>query len=80
MASTKDKIVSVSSTLALDGGKWVASRPGRFIAGEQPPIPMGWDTGWVSEPVWTLWSFPCRESNLGRPARSPSLYRLSYPG
>jgi hypothetical protein len=24
-------------------------------------------------------SCPCRESNPGRPAHSPSLYRLSYP-
>jgi hypothetical protein len=23
---------------------------------------------------------PCRESKSGRPAHSPSLYRLSYPG
>jgi hypothetical protein len=25
-------------------------------------------------------SYPCRESNPGHPARSPSLYRLRYPG
>jgi hypothetical protein len=29
--------------------------------------------------VETKISWPCRESNLGRRARSPSLYRLSYP-
>jgi hypothetical protein len=31
---------------------------------------------WTQEPVWTLWrretSWPCRESNPGRPVRSPS--------
>jgi hypothetical protein len=29
---------------------------------------------------WEKKTSHCRESNLGRPTRSPSLYRLSYPG
>lgn len=45
MSSTK---VSAS---ALDGGKCLASPPGK-----QPPVPMGWVAGRVSEPVWTLWT------------------------
>jgi hypothetical protein len=45
-------------------------------------VPIGWETGWVLEPVSTLWkkrdkSFPCGELNLGLPVRR---YRLSYPG
>jgi hypothetical protein len=42
----------------------------------------GKKAGWVIGPVWTLWEeklLHCRESKPGRPARSPSIYRLSYP-
>jgi hypothetical protein len=45
-----------------------------FLLAFWPPVPFGQETGWAAEPVWTLWSRdksnPCRESNLGRPARS----------
>jgi hypothetical protein len=53
--------------------------PGRFTAGERTLVPVGWEAVWVPEPVCTLWR---RElfTHSGRPARSPSLYRLSYPG
>jgi hypothetical protein len=54
-------------TSALDGGEWSPSHPGCVTPGRDPP---------VSEPVWTL----RRRVNPGRPARSQSLYRLSYPG
>jgi hypothetical protein len=27
-------------TSALDGGEWLASRPGRFIPGEEPLVPI----------------------------------------
>jgi hypothetical protein len=36
-------------TSALDGGKWSASRPGCTL----PPVPIGQEAGWASEPVWT---------------------------
>jgi hypothetical protein len=39
-------------------------------------VPIGYETVSASETVWTL-SRPYRESNPSRPARSPSLYRLS---
>jgi hypothetical protein len=36
-------------TSALDGGEWTASRPDRAL----PPVPIGQEAGWASEPVWT---------------------------
>jgi hypothetical protein len=35
--------------LALDGGEWSASRPGRAL----PPVPIVQAAGWAPEPVWT---------------------------
>jgi hypothetical protein len=58
--------------------------PAALSLGEEPPITISSDTGWTSEPVWTLWSGEisclCRESNLGRPAGSSTLYLQSYSG
>jgi hypothetical protein len=66
-------------TSGLDG-QWSASRLGRFTSGAH------YIGGWV-DPKAGLdavekikLTCPWRESNLGRPVRSPSLYRLSYPG
>jgi hypothetical protein len=70
-------------TLALDVGEWSASRRGRFTPGKDP-----WDTmhrrmvGLRAGPDAVSKRkipSPCRESNPDRPARSESLYRLSYP-
>jgi hypothetical protein len=65
------------STSALDGGEWSASRPGRFIPGEIAPSTL-WIGGWVDptvgiDDVEKREMLPCRESNSGHPARSPSL-------
>jgi hypothetical protein len=74
-------------TLALPGGEWSASRPGRFSPGERAP-----DThlieGWVGpraglddvekRKFLTLPGLELRP--LNRPTRSQSLYRLRYPG
>jgi hypothetical protein len=69
-------------TSALDGGEWSASRPGLLTLRDRVPGTR-WIRGWVG-PRWTLRrrekSYSCLESNPGRPARSPSLYLLSYPG
>jgi hypothetical protein len=58
-------------TAALEGGEWLAARerPGTHCIG-----------GWVGPvPVWTGGkSRPHRDSIPDRPARSQSLYRLSY--
>jgi hypothetical protein len=40
--------------LALDGGEWSASRPGRALApGKGPTVPIVQEAGWAPEPVWT---------------------------
>jgi hypothetical protein len=42
------------STSALDGGEWLASRPGRaLLPGKGPPVPIVQEAGWAPEPVWT---------------------------
>jgi hypothetical protein len=58
---------------------------GRFTPGGRVPRTL-WIRGWVA-PIagldaveQTKISCHCQASNPGRPARSPSLYRLSYPG
>jgi hypothetical protein len=38
-------------TSALDGGEWSVLCPGRFIAGEKPPVFILQEAGWVPEPV-----------------------------
>jgi hypothetical protein len=35
------------STLELDGGEWLASRPGKGL-----PVPIAQEAGWATEPVW----------------------------
>jgi hypothetical protein len=74
-------IASPFLTSALDGGEWSVSRPGFFISGGHYPGThfLG---GWVG-PCAELEavknrniSCPRQQSNPGRSARSPSLYRL----
>jgi hypothetical protein len=71
-------------TSALDGGEWSVSRRGRFTSRERVPG-THWRGGWMG-PRAGLYvvekrkiSCTRRESNPSRPARSQSLYRLSYP-
>jgi hypothetical protein len=40
-------------TSALDGVEWSASRPGRALPRERPPVPIVQEAGWAPEPVWT---------------------------
>jgi len=62
-------------TAALEGGEWSAARPGRNL----PPVLIVKEAGRAPEPVWTGGkSRPHRDSIPYRPARSQSLYRLSY--
>jgi hypothetical protein len=37
------------------GGKRSASRPGSFTPRERAVVPIGSESGWASEPVWTTW-------------------------
>jgi hypothetical protein len=40
-------------TSALDGSEWSASHPGRDLhLRKGPPVPIGQEAGWASEPVW----------------------------
>jgi hypothetical protein len=74
-------------TSALVGGEWSRSRPGRFTSGVRA-AGFHWVGGWVDPrsglddmEKWKFLSLPVLELRpLGRPARSQSLYRLSYPG
>ena len=60
---------------------WSKPRPGRFTTGNDP-VPIIQEAGWASGPVWTGAEnlAPTWIRSPGRPARSESLYRLSYPG
>jgi hypothetical protein len=82
-----DVYVHIFLTSALVGGKWSASRPGRFTPGEGAPV-SHWIEGWV-DPRTGLDVVEKRKildptglelRPLVRPDRSQSLYRLLYPG
>jgi hypothetical protein len=61
-------------------GGWSAPRPGRFTPGKYP-VPIVQEAGWAPGPVWTCAKnlAPTGIWSPDRPARSQSLYRLSYP-
>ena len=66
-------------TAALEGGVWSAARSGRTLPPGKDPVPIFQEAGWALGPVWTGGkSRPHRDSMPDRPARSRSLYRLSY--
>ena len=56
-------------------------RPGRFTPGNDP-VPIVQEPWWGPGPVWTgaVNLAPTGFRSSDRPARSESLYRLSYPG
>jgi hypothetical protein len=72
-------------TSALDGGEQSASRLGHFTSGETAPG-THWLGGWMGpriglDAVALRKIFcPYRELDTLRPARSSSLFPLSYPG
>jgi hypothetical protein len=73
-----DVYIHVFLTSALVGGEWPASRPGRFIRVERAP-----GTHWIRAGLddvekRKILPIPGLEP-LCHPARSQSLYRLSYP-
>ena len=67
-------------TTALEGDEGSASRPGRFYPGNDP-VSIAQEAGWATGPSWTCAEnlVPTGIRTPDRPARSQSLYRLSYP-
>jgi len=66
-------------TAALEGGEWSAARPGRTLP-RKDLVRILQEVGWAPGPVWRGGnSRPHRDSIPDRPARSQSLYRLTYP-
>jgi hypothetical protein len=68
-------------TSALEGGEWSAARPGPYFTPGKDPVPIVQEAGWAPGPVWTGPEnlTPTGIRSPDRPARSQSLYRLSYP-
>jgi len=62
------------------GGGGLAARPGRSLPPGKDPVPIVQEAGWAPGPVWTGAENlgPTRFRSPDRPARSESLYRLSY--
>jgi len=57
----------------------VSSTPRPHFTPGKDPVPIVQEVGWAPGPVWTGGiSRPHRDSIPNRPARSQSLYRLSY--
>jgi hypothetical protein len=60
----------------------VSFTPRRFTTEEKSPDTHsigGWESPRASLDIVKRKSYPCRDSNPGRPARSTTLYLLSYP-
>jgi len=58
----------------------VSSTPRPHLTPGKDPVPILQEAGWALGPVWTGGkSRPHRDSIPDRPARSQSLYRMSYP-
>ena len=71
---------TLSLTSALNG--WVINATLRLLYPRERPGTHCKEAGWASEPVWTGAEnlAPTGIRSPERPARSESLYRLSYPG
>jgi len=66
-------------TAALEEGEWSAACVSHTLPPGKELVPILQEAGWAPEPVCTGGkSLPHRDSILDRPARSQSLYRLSY--
>jgi hypothetical protein len=63
-------------------GRGVRVIPRSLFTPGKDPVPIAQEAGWAPEPVWTGAEnlVPTEIRFPDRPARSHSLYRLSYPG
>jgi len=68
-------------TTALEGGEGVRVTPRPLFTSGKDPVPIVQEAGWDPGPVWTGAKnlAPTGIPSPDRPARSQSLYRLSYP-
>ena len=67
-------------TAALEGGEWSAARPGRNLSPGKTRYPLYRRLGGPPGPVWTGGKSRLHQDSIpDRPARSQSLYWLSYP-
>jgi len=67
-------------TAALEVREWSAARPDRTSPPWKDLVPILQEAGWALGQRWAgRKSHPHRDSIPDRPARSQSLYRLSYP-
>ena len=65
--------------MALERGEWSAACSGCTLPPRKDTVPIVQEAGWASGPVWMgKKSHPTRIWSPDRPARSQSLYRLSY--
>jgi hypothetical protein len=61
----------------LDGGEWTASPTAALPPGKEPPVSIGYEAGWVSEPVLTLLS---RDNSLALVGnRTPAAQPVAIP-
>ena len=72
---------TLSLTATLGTGGLSKPRPG-FFTSRKEPVPIVYEAGWAPRPAWTGAEnlAPTGIRSPDRPARSESLYRLSYPG
>ena len=79
--SSRDILLHILHTLALDGVWWLTPVPDHFNSWKDP-VPIVQEAGWAPGPVWTGAEnlAPTGFRSPDRPARSESLHRLSYPG
>jgi hypothetical protein len=68
-------------TLALEVGEWSQHVPAALFTPGKDTVPIVQEAGWAPGPVWTGAEklAPTGIRSPDRPARSHSLYRLSYP-
>jgi len=68
-------------TVALEGGEWSSTHPGRTLLPGKDPVPILQEAGWASGPIWTGGkSRPHRDSIPDRPARSSVAIPIELPG